>query len=47
LNINVARTNYPAKVIKSFNSQKNKKNCLVLLGSIYLLGETKLKLLKN
>ncbi len=47
LNMNVLKTNFPEKIIKSFKTKKNKNSCLVVLGSIYLIGEIKLKLLKN
>lgn len=47
LGINVTKTNFPEKIINSFRTKKNRNSCLVVLGSIYLLGEIKSKLLKN
>lgn len=38
---------YPAEFIKRFILNKNSKQCLVALGSIYILGEVKSKLLSN
>ncbi|MBK8946769.1 MAG: bifunctional folylpolyglutamate synthase/dihydrofolate synthase [Ignavibacteriae bacterium] len=48
LNMDVSISKYPEKIIaKFFNSRNNSDNCLVVLGSMYLLGEIKLKLLKK
>lgn len=48
LKITAAVKNDPEEIIFNFiNSKANKDNCLVVLGSMYLLGEIKLKLLKK
>lgn len=48
LKMNAAVKNDPEEIIFNFiHSKSNKDNCLVVLGSMYLLGEIKLKLLKK
>ena len=48
LKMDASKTNYPEKIISAFikNKNRNQQNCLVVLGSIYLLGEIKIKLSK-
>lgn len=43
LNINVTIENSPHKVVEEFSTSK-KNECLVVIGSIYLLGDIKIKL---
>ncbi len=47
LNFNVNITQKPEDVISKFRKVKNSKSCLVVLGSIYLLGEIKTKMVKK
>ena len=43
-NINAIQTNDPANFVRNFIT-RDKSECLVVLGSIYLVGEVKSKLL--
>ncbi len=47
VDIKVSVIDKPEKLIKKFIKETKDKKCLVVLGSIYLLGEIKTKLLKN
>ena len=44
LNIQISQVTEPARFVNSFNS-RNADECLVVLGSMYLLGEIKQQLL--
>ncbi len=46
INLKVIPEKYPVKFIEKFNGM-GRGNCLVILGSMYLLGEIKTNLLKN